>query len=429
MYYIKAPNGNIIAADSDLLSALKLETFETFNVELTTGTLSLTETGNTIVFEKENISEKYEAQTRKLFSPFGELELVMLRVAAEKSEETPLPSVENEEMALFEEPIEFEEGKTEEAEEEPFVLDLLEDEEQKKTSLSIPEEKTEVTDTETEAEEEAHLYDLLIPEEGESEIENIAEETKEEIVAQENKPIYLDVRKLSSEIGIEPEDYNRFLDEYIDNALALEESLRDNDEEKRKEAVSQLIHLTKVLRIPYVENIAEKLEKSDEGERPELVKQLHNVLARLTTSEPTESEENVKSEVQIEVEESQKEKKASIDLSDVKPIHFDFSLEEAAEDLSLPVELIEEFVHDFINQAHEETEKMIAAYERGDLETVQKIGHLLKGTSSNLRITPLAETLYEIQFNEDINRVPELVRNYWAHFLSLENKMNMITNK
>ena len=71
---------------------------------------------------------------------------------------------------------------------------------------------------------------------------------------------------------------------------------------------------------------------------------------------------------------------------------------------------------------------MIQAYQRGDLETVQKIGHLLKGTSSNLRITPLANTLYEIQFNEDIERVPELVKNYWGHFLALENQMKIISN-
>ena len=58
----------------------------------------------------------------------------------------------------------------------------------------------------------------------------------------------------------------------------------------------------------------------------------------------------------------------TIDLSDVKPIHFDFQLEEAANDLSLPVELIEEFVIDFIDQAHVETEKMLEAYEKGDLD-------------------------------------------------------------
>jgi HPt (histidine-containing phosphotransfer) domain-containing protein len=118
----------------------------------------------------------------------------------------------------------------------------------------------------------------------------------------------------------------------------------------------------------------------------------------------------------------------TIDLSDVKPIHFDFQLDEAANDLSLPVELIEEFVVDFIDQAHVETDKMLEAYEKGDLDAIQKIGHLLKGTSSNLRINPLADTLYKIQFCEESSQLETLIKEYWAHFLSFENQIKTITN-
>jgi hypothetical protein len=114
-----------------------------------------------------------------------------------------------------------------------------------------------------------------------------------------------------------------------------------------------------------------------------------------------------------------------LDLSDVKPIHFDFRLEEAAEDLSLPVELIEEFVHDFIDQARTETENMLEAYKQGDLNKIQKIGHLLKGASSNLRINPLADTLYEIQFCEDSSKLEALIRSYWAHFIAFEKQMEL----
>ena len=114
-------------------------------------------------------------------------------------------------------------------------------------------------------------------------------------------------------------------------------------------------------------------------------------------------------------------------LEDIQPVHFDFRLEEAADDLGLPVELIEEFVNDFILQAKEETPKMLEAYKRGELETIQKIGHLLKGAASNLRITPLAETLYEIQFCNDSSQLEPLIKNYWAHFLSFEKQMNTIS--
>ena len=117
----------------------------------------------------------------------------------------------------------------------------------------------------------------------------------------------------------------------------------------------------------------------------------------------------------------------TINLDDVKPIHFDFQLEEAANDLSLPVELIEEFVNDFIDQGRIETKKMLEAYEEGDLDAIQKIGHLLKGTSSNLRINALSDTLYKIQFCEDSSTLEALIKDYWGHFLSFEIQINAIS--
>jgi len=116
-----------------------------------------------------------------------------------------------------------------------------------------------------------------------------------------------------------------------------------------------------------------------------------------------------------------------LQLKDIKPIHFDFQLAQAANDLMLPVELIEEFVHDFINQAHNETTKMLIAYEKGDLDAIQKIGHLLKGASSNLRISALSDTLYEIQFCEDSTKLEKLIKQYWGQFLSFEQQINTLS--
>ena len=112
-----------------------------------------------------------------------------------------------------------------------------------------------------------------------------------------------------------------------------------------------------------------------------------------------------------------------LDLSKVEPIHFDFSLHTAAEELSLPESLIEEFMLDFVEQAHTETDKMLVAYKNGDLDTIQKIGHLLKGVSSNLRITALADTLYNIQFCENSDNLESLIKNYWGHFLAFEKQI------
>ena len=94
----------------------------------------------------------------------------------------------------------------------------------------------------------------------------------------------------------------------------------------------------------------------------------------------------------------------------------------------MPVELIEEFVHDFIEQAQIETKKMLEAYEEGDLVKIQAIGHLLKGASSNLRINALSDTLYKIQFCENENGLDDLIKDYWAHFLSFEHQIDVISN-
>ena len=116
-----------------------------------------------------------------------------------------------------------------------------------------------------------------------------------------------------------------------------------------------------------------------------------------------------------------------LDLSKVEPIHFDFSLHTAADELSLPESLIEEFMLDFVDQAHSETDKMLAAYKKGDLEAIQKIGHLLKGVSSNLRITTLSDTLYKIQFCENLDDLESLIKNYWGHFLAFEKQIKPLT--
>ena len=288
---------------------------------------------------------------------------------------------------------------------------------------------------------------------------------------------------MSQKIGIGKEDYNLFLDEYIDTALSLEKDLQSVDIEKRSTAITTLSNLSDVLRIPIIGDIILDIETASPDTIREHIESFYATLSRVTTSpsideeisEATElltehvsiAEPELTMESPMEITEDTIEETAdeliddaplelfdepmtvdepetsvntepkvplreegfgSISLEDVKPIHFDFQLEEAANDLSLPVELIEEFVHDFIDQAHLETKKMLEAYEKGDLDTIQKIGHLLKGASSNLRINDLSDTLYQIQFCEDSSKLEAYIKTYWGHFLSFEHQIDVISN-
>ena len=451
-----------------------------------------------------------------------------------------------------------------------------------------------------EAPEEETLIDSLDLDE---KIEDTSKQSEDslELDAVEDIPqeidISIDIEKTSSAIGVSIEDYNTFLNEYIDNALDLEEDIKGDDEAKHLSAIGTIAHLSEVLHIPLIGDIIDKIEPTPSDAQRKQIDLFYDTLSRITTyegsseksvedistpkeeeivtsitepkdeiedelffedtpkeeekispvevdtpsdddfmnlfDEPIEKEEEDISPVEVDtasdddimdlfntpveekeedtapveidtasdddimdlfntpveekedvvlstassdevldlfaensvesydtpkeepkvepvveeepVEEIKEEvieapieeevvleptKKGfgTLDLSDVKPIHFDFQLEEAANDLSLPVELIEEFVNDFIDQAREETEKMLKCYEEGDLDTIQKIGHLLKGTSSNLRIKPLADTLYKIQFCEDSNHLEHFIRDYWGHFLSFEIQINAISH-
>ena len=115
-----------------------------------------------------------------------------------------------------------------------------------------------------------------------------------------------------------------------------------------------------------------------------------------------------------------------INLENVKPLPFDFILDESAKELSLPVDIVKEFIKDFIEQCHADTTKILHKHEEGDIEKIKKLAHSLKGVSSNLYIMPLADTLLELQNNDDLSQVKPLVEKYWGHFLYLENLMKNI---
>lgn len=285
-----------------------------------------------------------------------------------------------------------------------------------------------------EKEKNDDLFDLILPSEADEHISEIQTKEQQKFNAQADSApaININAAQLSKKIGISIEDYNIFLNEYIDTALMLEDDLQDTDTNKQKNAIETLLHLSNVLGISTAAGILAQIDKADESDKKTLTESFYTVLSRLTTYEqPEESHDKftagpeVETHMQPEIQAQSAQGFGTIDLKDVKPIHFDFQLEQAANDLNLPVELIKEFVHDFIEQAHTETQKMLEAYQKGDLSAIQKIGHLLKGASSNLRIDPLANTLYDIQFCEDSSRLEDLIKRYWGHFLSFETQINL----
>jgi hypothetical protein len=451
MYYITNNNGFPIAADKALLEYLGTENFETLLKRIAAGTTELPSFETTLTIDGVDL---HGTQT-VMDSLFGPLHIVRFEAI---SSETAAPIDELSHTLTKDEEKEAAPVISDETFEIDLDIDtpLVLEEETETSSASEPQETTAPQQplalVEEEEKEENELIDLLLPTEGEVRVDDLEttqpliEETSKSLGEEELEPIALfdetpieektgvsdisfDARANAEKIGVGVDDYFTFIQEYIQTAEGMRHQLLSDDDAKRASAVEKLSHLANVL---HLDDAATLLRSIAQNGETSVVENFFETLRRYTGE--TSKEENVSQPVEAapqpaetpsESTESGEYVYGPIDLSDVKPIHFDFTVDEAANDLSLPTELIEEFIMDFIKQAHEETERMIEAYRKGDLETVQKIGHLLKGTSSNLRITPLADTLYEIQFNDDIEKVPELVRNYWGHFLSLENQMKL----
>ncbi len=426
MYYILNQTNQIIAVDDKLLDLCGLSHIDELSLKIALGDIKFDITSEeNIIIATDNNDKTFPMSKTSLSSMLGHLTLVELKVEEEKTKEDDLS------ILTIDDTIESI---------APLDLDS--------ELISIKSDTDDISEVTETVEDDSKLFDLGLEKEAEENIANIedsltllSEDTdsfdlglsdKENEVINDNAEILVDIDKVSQQIGVSHEDYDTFLDEYIDTALGLEQDLQSTDNVKRSNAVATLAHLSDVLQLPVIGDIIAKIDTAPSNQQRETVESFYSALSRITTSQTSQAEDKIdlfdteaKKEVEPEVTVNEKSF-GSISLEGIKPIHFDFQLEEAANDLSLPVELIEEFVHDFIEQAHIETKKMLKAYEEGDLETIQKIGHLLKGASSNLRINALSDTLYKIQFCEDSSDLEHLIKNYWGHFLSFEIQINAL---
>ena len=401
MYYLLNQTNQIIAADESLLALCGVSHIDELSSKIILGDTTFDPVSKDKIMI--NNDQTYTISKTSLSSMLGDLTLVNVGIADTVETDSDISELLAEDSVLDEIT--------------PLDLDLDSD------LIFIKPDSDEDT---LSLSDDASIEDLLLPEE---EITTIPD-TNEEIL--------IDIETISQEMGISHEDYNTFVDEYIDTALGLEEDLQSDDEEKRADAISTLSQLSDVLRLPVIDSIIKKLSTASKESHKEIITSFYATLSRLTTQTAKQEEEpslelfdmpleKVKTIAEMKAEKTVDTNSfGTISLDGIKPIHFDFQLEEAANDLSLPVELIEEFVNDFIDQAHIETIKMLEAYEKGDLDAIQKIGHLLKGASSNLRINALSDTLYQIQFCEDSSNLEAYIKDYWGHFLSFEIQINAL---
>jgi hypothetical protein len=270
-------------------------------------------------------------------------------------------------------------------------------------------------------------------------------ERKEPSVKQETKPDNLssddflplaadinwviDIEHNSYLLGITKEDYVDFLNEFIDKAIDLRSDILDKNAQEQQKTFLPLKKMAKILHLPAMPDLLDCIIQSDANKLEFYLQEFYGGLKRLTTHattrqvQPSSAAEETVTRIPIKEVVSEAvhaESICDLDLSQVKPVHFDFSPKEAAADLGLPVELVYEFFNDFIHQANVESVTFINACKKGDVDIIHKTGHKLKGAASNLRIRPLAATLEEIQYCQDNSRFEPLLKKYWGQLLAFE---------
>ena len=77
----------------------------------------------------------------------------------------------------------------------------------------------------------------------------------------------------------------------------------------------------------------------------------------------------------------------------------------ASEELGLTLDLIEEFLEDFINQANDFKESLFTALDNGNITEVKALSHKLKGVAANLRIEDARDALIVINTSQDIDEI------------------------
>jgi HPt (histidine-containing phosphotransfer) domain-containing protein len=346
---------------------------------------------------------------------------------------------------------ESEEGPNAPAEEEP-LLPLLEEE---TTAPAVEEERPE-SEEEPLALAEEESSPLLMEEERVEHRFPHAEETPVSETAvpeweELEKDFHPNLETNAARLDLESGEYKALVEDLVQDLTKMREQLLSDDPRERHDAIAILKDAVVLLQLSPLDRLLSMLEGAGREERRAIVDTMERMLNSLIGREtprpgigerpgiPPEqpSHETTPPSTAPLTEEEKGEATPTPTptaeavpveefLKGVKPIPISFSLHVAAEELSLPEDLVREFVTDFAKQGHEYLPVLIQAYEEKDLEKLQKTAHMLKGAASNLRVEAMVENLYELQFDNNIERAPERIRKFAGQLMSLDNFLNQL---
>ena len=128
-----------------------------------------------------------------------------------------------------------------------------------------------------------------------------------------------------------------------------------------------------------------------------------------TSSTIDYEEESLSDALKIDLEEDLVEEKEvqTVTTTEVFDNGYIFDPQVASDELGLPVDLIEEFIEDFIAQAKEFKGNLYTAFDNGDNDNIKIFSHKLKGVAANLRIEDALESLTIINTSDSNPEIKE----------------------
>jgi len=112
-------------------------------------------------------------------------------------------------------------------------------------------------------------------------------------------------------------------------------------------------------------------------------------------------------EEQVSIEEAQSESEPIAQIQRKSQVSSDYVYDPilASDELGLPIDLIEEFIQDFISQANDFKDDLYSSLNESNGDNVKILSHKLKGVAANLRIEDAFEVLTTINTSNDNNEI------------------------
>lgn len=180
-------------------------------------------------------------------------------------------------------------------------------------------------------------------------------------------------------------------------------TLEFEDEKSNKTIEPQSIEVT---HDPYEVSQTNTLDQLEEN--PKIVEDLYEDAPINLDDEPIEIDTIQESVEELpEIQEPQKEEPLPTAYTQSLNVDNEYVYDPhlASNELGLPVDLIEEFIEDFISQANEFKDDLYNSLNDDNIDNVKIQSHKLKGVAANLRIEDALEILSTINTSEDTQEI------------------------